>query len=155
MQFGFSYVGAAFLVALFVPNLIWARHPPDGYDPSGENRVLRALERIGQVAVTGLTLFAADTNPRPWSALSWFLAAAVLLMIAYEACWVRYFRSSRTLSDFYRSAVGVPVPLATLPVTSFVLLGIYGESWPVVAAAVVLGVGHLGIHLRHAADTRN
>lgn len=48
--FGFSYVGLAFLLALFVPNIIWAlRARPAGYDASGENRVLRALE----LAATG------------------------------------------------------------------------------------------------------
>jgi hypothetical protein len=148
-HFGFSAVGAAFLAALFVPNLLWTRARPAGYDPSGENRALRALERVGQVATTAAALVFADTNLRPWTPWSWWLVAAVALMLAYEGCWIRYFRSRRTLADFYRGIVGVPVPLASLPVAAFVLLGVYGRLWSLVASAVVLGVGHIGIHLQH------
>lgn len=147
---GFSVVGCVFLVGLFVPNLIWAsRAKPVGYDPSGEDSVLRGLERVGQVITTVAALVFADTNVRNWSGWSWWLVAAVALMALDEAYWVRYFRSRRAVADFYRSAAGVPVPLASLPVTAFALLGIYGRAWPLTAAAVVLGIGHVGIHLKH------
>ncbi len=147
--FGFSAVGAAFLLALFVPNLAWTRAKPAGYDPAGESPVLRAFERAGQASTTVAALVFAGTDVRPWSPWSWWLVAAVVLMIGYELCWVRYFRSRRTLRDFYRALAGIPVPLASLPVVAFVLLGVYGRAWPLVLAAVVLGVGHVGIHLEH------
>ncbi len=149
-NFGFSYVGAAFLVALFVPNLIWAaRAKPEGYDASGEPVVLRWLERIGQVLTTATALLLSDTDvaaPSPWTA---WLVAAILLMLAYEACWIRYFRGPRTMTEFYRPFLGIPVPLASLPVTAFVLLGVYGRVIPLIVSAVVLGVGHVGIHVVH------
>ena len=50
--FGFSYVGLVFLLALFIPNLFWTKNKPKDYDPSGENRVLLAFERVGQAWVT-------------------------------------------------------------------------------------------------------
>lgn len=37
MQFGFSYVGAIFLIMLLVPNLIWSKHKPVDYDKYVEN----------------------------------------------------------------------------------------------------------------------
>lgn len=146
---GFSVVGAIFLIALFVPNLLWARWArPSGYDPSTENRGLRLVERIGQVLTTTTALAlrsARDAGP-VWSL---WLVAAVVLMVAYEACWVRYFLSRRTAYDFYRPALGVPVPLASLPVSAFLLLGVYEQVLPLVASALALGVGHIGIHLGH------
>ena len=148
-EFGFSAVGAAFLVALVVPNLAWTRARPSGYDPSGEHPALRAFEGAGQALTTLAAVVFAGTNLRPWSGWSWWLVAAVALMAGYEACWLRYFRSRRTLADLYRVALGVPVPLATLPVAAFVLLGVYGRVWPLVLAALLLGVGHVGIHLGH------
>ena len=149
-QFGFSYVGAAFLIALFVPNIVWARSAqPEGYDPSSESRLLRGLERSGQVLTVAATLLFSDTNLRPWSPWSGWLVAAITFMVVYEIGWVRYFRSARTTPDFYRSLLGVPVPLATLPVTAFLLLGAYGRLLPLILATVVLGIGHIGIHLRH------
>ncbi|MEV8515449.1 hypothetical protein [Dactylosporangium sp. NPDC051484] len=149
-QFGFSLVGAVFLLALFVPNLVWSRTAkPAGYDASGENRVLRIAERAGQALTTTTSLIFADTNPRHWSPWSWWLVAAAAAMVTYELSWVRYFRSRRTSHEFYRSLFGVPVPLAVLPIAAFLLLGIYGRLLPLIAATAVLGIGHIGVHLQH------
>jgi hypothetical protein len=149
-RLGFSLVGAVFLLALFVPNLVWSRTAkPAGYDASGENRILRFAERSGQVLTTTAAIIFTDTNLHHWSSWSWWLVAASTLMAAYEVAWVRYFRSNRTMSDFYGSFLGVPVPLASLPVAAFLLLGIYGRLLPLIAAVVLLGIGHVGIHLQH------
>lgn len=42
-QFGFSYIGALYLLALLAPNLWWARCRPVNYDPSREDRILLGL----------------------------------------------------------------------------------------------------------------
>ena len=149
-RFGFSYVGTVFLLALFVPNTIWACSArPQGYHPSSENRVLWTLERVGQILTVAAAVLLTDTNLRPWTPWSWWLVAAAVLMAAYEGAWIRYFASSRTTRDFYGSLLGVPVPLATLPVTAFLLLGVYGRLIPLIVATGVLGIGHIGIHLGH------
>ena len=146
---GFSYVGLAFLLALFVPNLLWTRRKPRGYAPEGENRALALCERAGQACVTCTALCFSDFNLRPWTPWNLWLAGACLLMALYEVWWVRYFRGPRTLADFYSSLLGVPVAGATLPVAAFFLLGVYGRVVWMLLAAVLLGVGHIGIHLQH------
>ena len=70
-------------------------------------------------------------------------------MIFYEMWWIRYFRSDRTLLDFYSSFLGVPVAGATLPVCAFFLLGVYGKVVFMLIASTILGIGHIGIHLQH------
>lgn len=75
--------------------------------------------------------------------------AAFALMILYEIWWMRYFKSERRLTDFYSSFLGVPVAGATLPVMAFFLLGIYGKVIWMLMASVILGIGHIGIHLQH------
>ena len=50
---------------------------------------------------------------------------AFVLMILYECDWARYFRSERTLKDFYSSYAGFPVAGASLPVIAAAILGIY------------------------------
>jgi len=153
-HFGFSLIGAVFLLALFVPNVIWSRTAkPTGYDASGENRVLRTAERAGQALTTTTSLIFADRNLGHWSPWWWWLVAAATAMAAYEVSWARYFRSQQTLNDFYGSLLGVPVPLVVLPVAAFLLLGIYGHLLPLIAAAAVLGIGHIGIHLNIAAPS--
>ena len=47
--FGFSYVGVIYLLMLFIPNIIWAKNQPKGYDASDENKILGIFERIGEI----------------------------------------------------------------------------------------------------------
>ena len=42
MQFGFSIVGVVFLAMLFIPNILWARNQPEGYDELSKNENRRA-----------------------------------------------------------------------------------------------------------------
>jgi hypothetical protein len=146
---GFSYIGLIFLLMLTIPNLIWTKHQPDGYDFHDENKVLIIFERMGQVLVTCTSLIFSDFNLRPWSIWTLWLVAAVILMLMYECWWIRYFKSPKGLADFYSSFCGVPVAGATLPVAAFLLLGIYGKVVWLIISVVILGIGHIGIHLQH------
>ena len=146
---GFSYIGLIFLLMLTIPNLIWTKHQPDGYDFHDENKVLLIFERLGQVLVTCTSLIFSDFNLRPWSIWTLWLVAAVVLMLMYECWWIRYFKSPKGLVDFYSSFCGVPVAGATLPVVAFLLLGIYGKVVWLIISVVILGIGHIGIHLQH------
>ena len=74
---------------------------------------------------------------------------AFALMILYEIFWIRYFRSEKTMKDFYSSILGIPVAGATLPVLAFLLLAIYGKNIILGVAVLILGIGHIGIHLMH------
>lgn len=151
MHFGFSYVGLIFLILLFIPNLFWTKNKPKDYDRyvKSENKILRVLENIGQVLVTCIVLIFKDFNVAAGSWRILWLVASVLFMVLYEVYWIRYFRSGKTMRDFYSSLLGFPVAGATLPVIAFILLGIYGKSILLIIAAVILGIGHIGIHLNH------
>ena len=149
MEIMLSGLGAAFLAALLVPNLLWIRRKPRGYDPSREDRRLTLLERVGQAWVTCGALLSPGIVWRAWDGWSWWLAGAAALMALYELWWVRYFRSPRTMADFTAGLLGVPVAGATLPVAAFCLLGIYGRAWWMLPGVVILGAGHIGIHLRY------
>jgi hypothetical protein len=153
-HFGFSYVGLIYLLMLWIPNSLWARRKPEGYETSGENKVLLILERIGQALCTASILLFTDYNltvlePRT----AWFITSAALMAL-YECYWVRYFKSNRTVCDFYRPFLGVPAPGATLPVVAFLLLGIFGKVIWLIISSVILGVGHIGIHLQHIRDLK-
>jgi len=151
MHFGFSYVGLVYLVMLMAPNLIWTRKQPEDYEKyvGNENRALLALERIGEILVSCTVLIFSDFNIGEWTGRSWWLAGSFALMVLYEGYWVRYFRSERTMRDFYSSLLGIPVAGATLPVAAFLLLAVYGKNIVLAMAVLILGVGHIGIHLMH------
>ena len=156
MNFGFSYVGLVYLCMLTIPNIIWAGNKPENYEKYAgkENRALFALERIGEVLVSACALVFSDFDLRPWSAWCLWLVLSFILMLLYEAFWIRYFRSEKTMRDFYRSFAGIPVAGATLPVAAFFLLGIYGRNIPMLLSTVILGIGHIGIHLAHAKEEK-
>lgn len=151
MNFGFSYVGIIYLLMLFIPNILWSKNKPKDYEKYvvNENKVLLVLERIGEVLICCFALIFSDYNINEISLWSIWLLISFILMILYEAYWVRYFKSKKTLKDFYSSLLGIPVAGATLPVCAFLLLGIYGKNIFLIISAIILGIGHIGIHLNH------
>ena len=122
---------------------------PQGYSAEKENRFLALLERVGEALTTCCALIFSDFNLRQWSNWSWWFVAASALMVMYEIWWIRYFKSERRLTDFYSSFLGIPVAGATLPVLAFFLLGVYGKVVWMLMASIILGIGHIGIHLQH------
>lgn len=151
MHFGFSYIGLIFLIMLMTPNLLWTKNKPEDYDKYvvNENWILQILERIGEVSVSCLALIFSDFNIQGTTTWEIWLLAACILMLLYEVYWIRYFKSSKTMRDFYSSLFGVPVAGATLPVAALFLLGIYGRNPCLIGAVIILGIGHIGIHLEH------
>ncbi|GGH22527.1 hypothetical protein [Paenibacillus segetis] len=146
---GFSYVGLLYLLMLFIPNIIWSKNQPLDYDYTQENKILLMFERIGQVFCTVCMLIFKDFNIASFSTWSLWLIVSFLFMILYEICWIRYFTNERTEKNFYRSFYGIPVPLASLPVIAFLLLGIYGKVIWLIVSAIIIGIGHIGIHVQH------
>jgi hypothetical protein len=150
-HFGFSYLGLIFLLLLLIPNILWVGKQPQGYTAQNENKFLLILERMGEALTTICALIFKDFNFHGWS---WQLIGALALMIMYELWWIRYFQSERKLSDFYSSFLGIPLAGATLPVISFFLLSIYGRVIWLTAAVIILGIGHIGIHIQHSRELR-
>lgn len=148
-HFGFSYVGFIFILMLSIPNFIWMKNQPKGYSAENENRILLFLERTGEILTTCCALLFSDFNLQKWSNWTWWLVAAFVLMLMYEVWWIRYFKSKRSVADFYSSFLGIPVAGATLPVMAFFLLGIYGKVIWMLIACIILAIGHIGIHLQH------
>lgn len=140
---------------LFIPNMIWSKNKPENYEKyiKNENKILLIFERIGEIAVTCLSLIFADLNINEISSWTAVLLTAFILMVLYEIYWLRYFKSNRTMKDMYSSMLGIPVAGATLPVLSFLLLGIYGKNLFLIVSTVILGIGHIGIHLNHRKES--
>ena len=86
-----------------------------------------------------------------WSTV---LFIAFLLMILYEIYWIRYFKSNKTMKDMYSSILRIPVAGATLPVLAFLLLGVYGKNIFLIFSSIILGIGHIGIHLNHRKEVQ-
>ena len=151
IHFGFSYIGLIFLLMLIIPNIIWSKNKPKDYDKyiKNENKILLLFEKIGQILVTCLSLIFSDFNINKISSWTIILLIAFILMILYEIYWIRYFKSNKTMKDMYNNLLGIPVAGATLPVIAFLLLSIYGKNLFLLTSIIILGIGHIGIHLNH------
>ncbi len=151
INFGFSYIGLIFLLMLMIPNIIWSKNKPENYDKyvKNENKVLLVFERLGEILVTCFSLIFSDFNINTLSIWTIILLISFMFMILYEIYWIRYFKSNKTMKDFYSSLLGVPVAGASLPVLAFLLLGIYGKNIFLIISTILLGIGHIGIHLNH------
>lgn len=157
MHFGFSYIGFIMLLMLMIPNMIWSKNKPLNYDKYAvkEKKGLLLLERIGEMTVSAISLIFKDFNIQEISFRLIFLAIAFALMILYEIYWLRYFKSEKTMKDMYSSILGVPVAGATLPVCAFFFLGLYGKNILLMAAVIILGIGHIGIHINHMREVKS
>ncbi len=156
MNFGFSYIGLIFLLMLMLPNIVWSKNKPRNYEKyaRNENKVLLLFERFGEILVTCLSLIFSDYNINQISNWSIILLIAFIMMFLYEIYWIRYFKSNKTMKDMYSSLLGIPVAGATLPVIAFLLLGIYGKNVFLIIATLILGIGHIGIHLNHRKEIK-
>lgn len=153
---GFSYIGLIYLLMLFLPNIVWTKYKPDHYEEYAkkENKILLIFERVGQILVCVNALIFSNFNIRntPW--VIW-LIISFLLMILYELYWVKYFKSKHTMQDFYSNFLIFPLAGATLPVSAFLLLAIYGSNIFLFISVIILGIGHIGIHIMHRNEIFN
>ncbi|MCQ2428221.1 MAG: hypothetical protein MJ137_07480 [Clostridia bacterium] len=159
---GISCTGIAFLLMLIVPNIIWTKRQPEGYAEyvKHENRILGWMENIGEVGSVFLLLAFKDFDPYivSWkngvmiSFLNIYLVLIFALMVLYEIYWIRYFRSPRTMPDFYRGIAGIPLAGATIPVICLFLFAAYGRNPALASVAVIMGIGHIGIHYGHCKE---
>ncbi len=156
IHFGFSYTGLIFLLMLMIPNFAWSKNKPKEYEKyvKNENKILLLFERIGEILVTCLSLIFSDYNINKISNWTIILLIAFIMMLLYEIYWIRYFKSNKTMKDMYSSLIGIPVAGATLPVIAFLLLGIYGKNVFLIIATLILGIGHIGIHLNHRKEIK-
>lgn len=156
INFGFSYVGLIFLIMLMIPNMIWTKNKPKDYEKYvKDEKILLVFERIGEILVTCISLIFTDFNINHISRWSVILFIAFILMFLYELYWIRYFKSEKTMKDFYSSLLGIPVAGATLPVLAFLLLGIYGKNIFLIISTIILGIGHIGNHLNHEKEAED
>lgn len=156
---GFCITGLIFLLMLSVPNIIWTQKAkPVWYNENfkKENAIFLIIERTGEVLMSASLLIFTALNPKimflggiffEWKIVIWI--TAFVLMILYEFYWIKYFRSPKTMNDFYMSFAGFPMAGSTLPVIACLLFGIYSANAIVICSSVIFGIGHIEIHLEH------
>lgn len=137
------------LVAL--PNLLWAKFPPvdtpqNSHLHRSRNRLLEICEQIGRMSVFVVPLFYA---PQP-AAHGYRLALALMAtsLLVYYCGWLRFFSGGRRSAQLLQPLWLLPIPLAISPVVYFAGAALLLQSWTMLLAALLLGVGHIPLTYR-------
>jgi hypothetical protein len=136
---GVSLFGLLVAVAVLAPSFLLLFFPVRGGMPvSAVPGSLIWVERAGQALCLVVPVIT-ETGSLSW----WWLPAVAIAVAAYYALWGRYLTGGRRSADLYRPLWKLPVPMAVLPVVAFLATGAWlGNPW-IMAAAIVLAVGHI------------
>jgi len=138
------------LVTLFVllPNLLMIFLPPTSL-PAGAGKkssliaAMEIVERAGQGFAFVIPFFYPLKIQGSLEIAG--LTGMILALLFYYLNWGRYVLQGRSFRLLYQPCVGIPIPLAISPVIYFLLASVLFHSWYLLAAAVVLGIGHIYI----------
>ncbi|MGG1910266.1 hypothetical protein AB1285_25750 [Microbacterium sp. NRRL B-14842] len=145
---GFSLLGLAVSLAIFLPNLLLIPFPPraEAREPGGAPCAPRVREGRQALCMTVPAITATG-------AIAWGWAVPVALaVLAYGALWIRYLRRGRPGSALFDTVFGIPVPMALAPVAAFLGTAAWLQNPWIALAAVVLAVGHIPTSLLAARD---
>ncbi|QNA92754.1 MULTISPECIES: hypothetical protein [unclassified Microbacterium] len=136
---GFSVLGLALSLAVFAPNLLLLWFPPrPAIDDDDAPLIVEILERAGQALCVTLPAITVGAF-----VLWWAVVPVILCVAGYWALWVRFLASGRRRASLFAPALGIPVPMAVLPVAAFLAGAAWlGNPW-IALAAVVLAAGHV------------
>ncbi len=71
-------------------------------------------------------------------------------LVVYYAGWIRYIVEGRSEGLFYKSMLGVQLPMAVMPVVYFISASIlFGSGW-LMLSSILLGVGHITVSWQHS-----
>lgn len=134
---------------VLLPNLAAVFFPPrkqlekSGKPDPKQLRLFTVLERIGQAACFVLPFF----YRLAFSSVKRGIALAVMALVlaVYYAGWVRYLVLGLDEALFYRPLLGIPLPMAVMPVLYFLAAALLLGSFWLLLAAILLGVGHIQV----------
>jgi hypothetical protein len=139
-------LGGLITLLVLLPNLLMLFLPPNSLPAAAEKKssltlVMEIVERAGQVSAFVIPFFYSLRVKGSLEIAS--LAGMILALSFYYINWGRYVLQGRAFRLLFQPCLGIPVPLAISPVVYFLLASLLFHSWYLLAAAVVLGIGHI------------
>lgn len=143
---GFSWLGTAISIVMILPSIIFFTAFPPVNMPEGLREapvIFTILEKIGQVACFGLLALSKD-RLRLDRVNMWAVLMLVCIVI-YYGLWLRYISAGQEFSSLWTPFLGIPIPLAVIPVLAFGFAALWGRSLWLGAASVILAIGHITV----------
>jgi hypothetical protein len=143
LSFGI-HSGGLIPILVMLPNIVWMLLPKSTVDqPKSVPLILTIVENVGRFAVLILPFFYSLELNREYSIL--VIVAAGLALALYYSAWMRYFTHGRTPELFRAPMLRIPIPLALAPVAFLLLSSYLLNSWPMLIAALIFGIGHIWV----------
>ena len=136
---GFSLVGLVVAILQQIPGIVRAIHPPR-VDPFARNSgtpLVEVLEKTFGVATLVLLVVVFVKIPVLPSMSGAFLTGALVVLAAYYALYVAYYRGS--------TALPVLLGMAAFPPICFLLVALYQGNALALVTSVVFGTVHVGL----------
>ena len=129
---------------LMLPNVVWMLFPKaETGEQKSVSQALEIIENVARVAVMLIPFFyALDIHKRIAIPI---MVGMVLVLMMYYACWIRYFAGGSASELFAAPFLGIPLPMAVLPVVFFILSSYLMTSWWMFGASVLFGIAHIRV----------
>lgn len=137
--------GLVFMVAIMIPNIVFAAKTKDGFQNLWNNRIVEVIEQIGRYGCFALMVIIIPGCGFGFSsdkAFALYLIINALLIIAYCIIWIVYFK---------QNSVFRALALSIIPSLVFLFSGAISQYWPLLIAAVIFAPCHIIISYKNAA----
>lgn len=156
----FNPFGLFFILMMLLPNILYAVRfrqnrkgakedlPAPIGEQKCENRLMVWLEQIGRYLSMFLMVFnigILEYGFFSFDAITIYLMVNLMLLTAYAVIWIAY---------FWRQTFQKSMLLAVIPAAMFLLSGIIMRHIPLIASAVVFGVGHIYVTYQRTAPIK-
>ena len=147
-------LGGIIAIAIILPNLLVVFYPPNvtlanvSVRVDGLSQVMNIFERVGQIGSFTIPFFyqlKCSTNLETTMLI--IMSGALVL---YYAGWTQYLVKGRNEVLFYKSMLGIPLPMAIMPVVYFISASVLLRSGWLLISAILLGTGHITISWQYS-----
>lgn len=140
----FNYYGLIFMIAILVPNVVFATKNKNGVENKYKNKPAEIFEQIGRYACFALMIFNVPYTYMGFyfpEALTVYLVVDCTLVGAYCVAWLIFWK---------KNGLAKAIILSAIPSVVFLFSGIMIASIPLIVFSVVFSVTHILISVKNA-----
>ena len=142
--FGISGLGILFFFLPMVPNFIYMMKAPLNELDKNQKKMKLDGEELSR---DFLVFFLMVLRPQEEKNII-YLALSLVFLVLYYAAWGRYFKSGMKKENLLSPFIGIPVPLALLPIPYFAFASLYLSNYPALVLSLLFGFFHIKDALR-------
>ncbi|MCH3972974.1 MAG: hypothetical protein LKE53_09495 [Oscillospiraceae bacterium] len=136
--------GLIIMLAIMVPNIIFAARNKDVFQNLWSNKAVEILEQIGRFGCFGfmvLTIPGCGFGFLSDEAFALYLVIDAVLTAIYCLVWIIFFKKN----SIFRA-----LTLSIIPSCIFIISGILSRYWPLMISSVIFAPCHIAISYKNA-----